>query len=116
MNIETADFPWNADFESEGVLPSISIENDTVILESGSLLSFYNKNGELLFSADSAVDAWSFTKEGEFAYVTGGNTVVLCSSIDGSVLKKAAVEDDINDIAVVDSRIYAVKRTVQSLS
>ena len=110
MNIETADFVWDGAFESEGVLPSISMENDKIILESGKLLSFYTKDGELLFSADSAVDTWSFTEEGEFAYVTGGNTVVVCSSIDGSVLKRGKIEEGIRDITVVNGRIYAVKQ------
>ena len=109
MNINSADFLWDGSFESDGLMPAISIKEDKVVVESGGRLSFFSKEGELLFRPDAAVDAWEFTANGEFAYITGGRNLVICSGSDGSVIKEGQIEEGIRDFAVVEGRIYAVK-------
>ena len=108
MNINSADFIWDGSFESDGIMPEISIIQNKVVLESGGNLSFFSKEGQLLFSPDAAVDTWGFTADDEFAYVTGGNVLVICSGSDGSIIKEGQIEEGIKDFAVVDGRIYAV--------
>ena len=108
MNIDSADFIWDSSFESDGTMPEISIKENKVVLESGRRLSFFSRDGDLLFTADAAVDAWEFTQDNEFAYLTKGSILVICSGSDGSVIKKGQIEEGIKDFAVVNGRIYAV--------
>ncbi len=111
MNTDTAEFLWDGVFESEGKVPEIRIERGKLVLETGRRLNFYSKQGQLLFSPEADIDAWTFMKSGEIAYVTGGNNLVICNGRDGSILRQGAVEDGIRDLTVIGERLYAVRES-----
>ncbi len=109
MNTDTADFLWDSNFESDGSMPEISLRDDKIVLETDGSLSFYSSEGALLFEPVKEIDAWTFIRQSDFAYVKGGNNLYICDISNGTIKKQGKVEDGIKDIEVINDRIYLLK-------